>query len=237
MVRSWFKRSALLAMGCALLLGSKMVSAASVDLVDENNVSIGWTLSTPDGQVASLIKPRTVGNQVFFQKTATFTTASDPIILSFNRTSDTAKQLVINDEVVTNSTGQDWTGYRMIVSAGSSGGTPNFAFLTSAGSELGVNIDPFTAFKFVNNNTELQLTDGTVKAGTNWTPGSTSSTGLAIVTNNTSADHFTLKEIPLVGTVTPPVPIPLPTAAWAGLSTMLLVGFVGAGKRAYHKLF
>jgi hypothetical protein len=238
MVLKWFKRSALLAIGGALLLSSKMVSAAPVDLLDSAGASTGWSLDMPAGQNASLTPLRVAGNQAFFTKTATFTNATDPIILSFSRTSDTAKQLVIGDEAITNSTGQAWTGYRMIISAGSVGGTPNFAFVSST--ELGAgdfNLDPFTAFKLVNNNSELQLSGGTVDIGGVWKPGSATSTGLAVVTNNSASDHFTLKEIPIVGTVPPPVAIPLPTAAWAGLSTMLGLSFIGAGKRAYHKLF
>ena len=61
--------------------------------------------------------------------------------------------------------------------------------------------------------------------------------GLSLIANNSSSDHFTLKEMPISGSPGGPNPIPLPSAAWAGLTTMLGLGLFSAGKKAYHKLF
>ena len=77
---------------------------------------------------------------------------------------------------------------------------------------------------------------GTVKNGTTWTPGSTTGTGLALVTNNQTSTHFTLKELP-ISAAGPGPAIPVPTAAWTGLTTMLGLGLISAGKKAYHRLF
>jgi len=129
----------------------------------------------------------------------------------------------------------------MIVSSGSVSGTPNFGLTTSdASAGVGTfSIDPFTTFKFVNGSTEIDLGGGTVKAGDQWKPGSSSGTGLSLIANNSSADHFTLKELPLTGTPSGPgpTPVPLPTAAWAGLTTMVGLSLFGAGKKAFHRLF
>jgi len=241
MVPKWIKKSALLALGCACFLTPKAARAVSKDLVDTNGVSSGWSVTIPDAQAAdvSVTFQRETASQFFFTKTATIRNTTTPIILSFDKTSASAKALVIGDEAISNQSGSDWSGFRMILSSGSVGGTPNFAFTTSDGAPFPgtFSIDPFTTFTFVSTNTELDLGGGTVKAGTSWTPGSKTGTGLAIVTGNSSADHFTLKEMPTAGTGPGPTPIPLPTAAWTGLTTMLGLSLVGAGRKAYHKLF
>jgi hypothetical protein len=238
MVPTWITKSALLALGCAALLAGQTARAVSIDLVDNTGAPAGWRVTIPDDIAAdvNLTFQRSSGNQFFFTKTATIRNNSDPIIMTFDRTSATAKDLVIANESITNASGADWTGFRTFLSSGSVSGTPNFALTTSDGS-AGIGnfaIDPFTTFQFVSNNTELFLSGGTVVNGSVWNPGSTSSTGLAIVTNNATSTHFALKEMPISG---PGVIIPVPTAAWAGLSTMLGLCLVSAGRKAYHRLF
>jgi len=203
-----FSTVALLGSIGTLLVAGAPASAKSIALVDNNGVSAGWTVTVPDSQAAGfdITFVRSSGNQFFFTKDATLTSNNTPFILSFDKTSANAKDLVIQNEAIVNSTGSSWTGFRELLSSGSTtGGAPNFALTTSDGSSgLGnFSIDPFTTFSFVNSNTELDVAGGTVAAGTTWRPGSASSTGLAIMTNDTTADHFTLKEISI------------PAAAWS----------------------
>ena len=61
-----------------------------------------------------------------------------------------------------------------------------------------------------------------------WFPGSQSNTGLAIIANLTTDNTFSLKEIAIPGGTV----IPLPAAAWTGLSTLLGLGLLGAAKKA-----
>jgi len=105
------------------------------------------------------------------------------------------------------------------------GGAPEFAFSTSDGaSGIGdFKIDPFTQFQFLNQNSELLLNGGTVKAGDSWFPGAQSNTGLTLLAAGT-ASTFTLKEIA--------IPTPLPAAAWTGLTGLGMVVLARATKVA-----
>jgi len=214
-----------------LCFASQPVQAASIPLVDNNGVSAGWTVTVADVDApdVKLTFASSSGNRFFFTKDATLRRNGDPLVISFDRTDPNAKELVIQNENLVNASGSDWTGFRTLVSSGSNGTTPNFSFVTSDNSAgLGTfNIDPFTTFSFLNANTELFVSGGTVAAGGTWSPGSTSGTGLAIVTSTSTATHFTLKEIPIGGTTNNPVP--LPAAAWTGLSTLLGLGLVSTG--------
>jgi hypothetical protein len=241
MVPKWLKSTALFAISSVVLWSGGQTANAATQALGAS----GWSVTIPDSQAGfvsiDLDTARSTGGLFFFTKTATLQplNLTTPIILSFDKTSANAGTLVIGNEVITNGTGQDWNGYRMIVSSGSVSGTPNFGLTTSdAAAGIGTfSIDPFTTFTFVNANTEIDLGGGTVKAGDQWKPGSTSGTGLSLIANNSSADHFTLKELPLTGAGPGPTPIPLPTAAWAGLTTLVGLSLVSAGKKAFHRLF
>jgi len=236
-----FKLSTVALLGSigTLFTAATPASAKSIALVDNNGVSAGWTVTIPDSEASGfdITFVRSSGNQFFFTKDATLTTNNSPFIISFDKTSSSAKDLVIQSEAITNSTGSSWTGFRELVSSGSVGSTPNFALTTSDGSAgLGnFSIDPFTTFSFVNSNTELDVSGGTVASGDTWKPGSASSTGLAIMTNNTTSDHFTLKEISLPGSGG--VVIPLPAAAWTGLSTLIGLGVLSSARKVYRWVF
>ena len=223
MSANWIKVSAL-----AIGLTASSVFAGSKELVDFAGNSSGWRAtwaSVYDGQI-DLIYRSTVGNQFFFEKDATFQANNlEGIEIVFERISANAKTLVINDEVLRNQTGVAWSGFNWVLASGSVNGTPNFVFQTSDGS-AGIGdfrISPFTTFAFEDNSSRLSFGGGTVNSPGVWLPGAASATGIAIVANN-NVDSFTLKEIP--------VPIPLPAAAWTGLSTLLGLGFVGVARNA-----
>jgi len=229
MVPKWILATVAIA-GFGITTGA---SAAPRDLVgidgSGNKVSSGWTwdISAAQESLANLVFIRLEGNNFFFEKDAHLTSAGDPLVITFNKVDPNAKNLVINDENITNLTGQDWTSFRFDLSSGSSGGTPSFAFATSNGaSGIGdFNIDPFTTFQFQNSNSSIQFGGGTVKNGATWFPGSQSTTGLMIVANGQTASSFSLKELPN-GT-----PIPLPAAAWSGLTVLAGLVAVNGVKR------
>ena len=219
----------------AVLLGAfglaAVAQAAPVELVGTDSsgktVDSGWSWTTSDPSIVNLVFIKVSGNQFFFEKDAEMKLANTPLIITFSKTSATPDTLVINDEAVTNHTGTDWNAFRMELSSGSSGAAPNFAFTTSNGSSgIGdFKIDPFTAFTFYNNNAGLLLNGGVVKNNTTWFPGSQSNTGLALMANAQTADTFSLKEIAV------PTAIPLPAAAWSGLSMLLGLGALGTLKK------
>jgi len=228
------------ALSAAAVLGiASITQAAPKELVDPvSGTSSGWTwdVSAAVEPLVNLVFIRSEGNNFFIEKDAEIKNVSDPIVITFNKIGGAnAKTLVINDEAVFNNSGVDWTAFRMELSSGSSGGTPNFAFQTSDGSSGRGDfaIDPFTTFAFASSNTQILLGGGTVKAGSTWFPGSQSNTGLSIVANGTDSS-FTLKEIANPGTQ--PTPIPLPSAAWTGLSGLLGLGLVAGFKKARRRL-
>ena len=209
-------------------------SASPKELVGMVNGSIvdsgwAWDVSSAVSPLVNLVFISSAGNLFSFEKDVEFLRASDPIVITFTRTLASAKTLVINDEAVVNHTGVDWQGFRMELSSGSVGSTPNFAFMTSDGSPgIGdFKIDPFTQFAFYNNNAGVLLNGGTVMNNSTWFPGSQSNTGLAIIANLSTSQSFSLKEIPLASAVA----IPLPAAMWSGASTLLALGLVSSRKR------
>jgi len=223
----WFRASVML-LGAIGLAG--FASAAPVELVGKdangNTVDSGWAWDTPNASLVNLVFIKASNGQFFFQKDANITQTNSPVIITFTKTNSSAQTLVINDEAVTNHSGSDWNAFRMELSSGTTGNQPNFAFTTSNGSPgIGdFSINPFTSFTFYNNNAGLLLNGGTVANGSTWFPGANSTTGLALIANASTANTFSLKEIAIPGTSTPPTVIPLPAAAWTGLWTLLGLG-------------
>jgi hypothetical protein len=228
MIGKWIKASAA---AVAAFAFAGMAHATPQELVgpDGNGgtISSGWTwdVSAADAPMVNLVFISASNGNFYFEKDAELTHINEPLVITFNKISDNASNLVINDESVVNHTGTDWSAFRMELSSGSNGGVPNFVFTTSDGAPgIGdFSIDPFTSFQFYNQNSGLLVNGGVVHNGETWFPGSESNTGLAIMNTGSVRQSFVLKEIP--------VAIPLPAAAWTGLSTLVGLGLVGARKR------
>jgi hypothetical protein len=203
-------------------------------LTDASGAANGWTATIPDvGDDASiqLSFVRAANGVVFINKTATVTSNNSALVIEFDRTVASAPTLAIGTESITNSSGADWTGFRTFVSTATAAGGTGAGFQLSAASG-GFNNSPFTNMAFTKNNTEMVLTGGTVANGTAFKPGSATDGGIVILSGNSADNRFLLKEIGLTGGNTGPGPvIPLPAAAWTGLSTLLGLGLVGAAKR------
>jgi hypothetical protein len=223
----WVKPVAFAFGGALLLCAASASQAALVELRDGSGTAVGWQVQVPDVDAAnvSLSFVRSANGTFYFNKTATFTRNSDPIILVFQKTSASAPNLAIATEAITNNTGIAWNGYRLFLSSGSNAsGAPAFTFGVAPGT-VGLGafaIDPFTTFAFANNSQDLVFGGGTVASGATFRPGSSTAGGLLIINSGATGDHFSLKEIP--------TPIPLPAAAWTGLSGLLGLAVIGAGK-------
>jgi hypothetical protein len=205
--------------------------ATTEELVSFNGTDSGWAAtwnSTLDPQL-DLVYKGTVGDDFFIEKDATFN-ADDMggLEITFTKTSSSADTLVINDESIINNSGVAWNGFNFVLGTGSVGGTPGFAFTNSDGTPSSslsdFDISPFTQFAFSDQNTVLSMSGGTINNGDVWMPGATSQEGLAIVASGSTVDSFVLKEIPNA--------IPLPAAAWTGLSTLVGLGLIGVAKNA-----
>lgn len=126
--------------------------------------------------------------------------------------------IVINDEVVTNSTGSPWFDFHFeLVDSGdavfdvartaTSGGPP----------PIGFSIAPFTQASFGNGNTTLDIAGGTIPNGGIWFPGNGPSDGqlwISTAPRQTAPfTTFTLKELPTI-----PEPASLAFLAIGGLA-------------------
>jgi hypothetical protein len=241
MFRKWVTVSAAAVFG---LIGAASMSLAAPQTlmgVDSSGAafSSGWTWDVADasaGQV-NLVFIRSDANGAFyFEKDAVISNNNSPLVISFAPIAgQPQKNLVIADEAVRNNSGEDWTGFRMVLS--STSGT--FGFGTTDGSAVGATggfrIDPFTTASFTNGTSDLTLGGGTVASGTTWFPGAQSSTGLTL--NVTGSSAFLLKEIPITGGNTGPGPsVPLPASLWTGLSGLAGLALLGAAKSAKKHL-
>jgi len=236
MFAKWVTVSAAAILGCSLAF-SPSAFGLSKELtgIDGNGNTIdsgwSWTVSDTLAPLVNLVFIKTSGSQFFFEKDATFQNTTTPVTITFAKTNSNAKSLVISDEVLVNKSGSSWNQFSMSLNSTSSGNTHGFAFATSDNSSgLGdFKISPFTSFAFTQNNSVLTLSGGTVADNTTFFPGSGSTTGLAIVANGSSS-NFDLVEQPNIGGGTPPPVVPLPAAAWTGLSGLIGLGLLKSFK-------
>lgn len=187
---------------CIIAIAGSIASAATKDigggweaiwdqsldgLVDVNPSGV-----SPDGQV------------VYIQKSAEFTQGpvggifpSIPIV--FRQTQPGAAAfIVIDDEIITNSTGFAWTDFHMDVL---DGGDAKFspALTGGGGGPIGWTIAPFAAASFSADLTRLDIWGGVLPVGGVWFPGDGASDGQLYIETTPGVTHmttFVLKETP-----------------------------------------
>ncbi len=233
MCTSKFMALGLAAVGAIALSGS-VASAGS-------QVLGGWTASwndTPasDFSVSFEVIPGGTGaDRVVVTKTATFgpqrvdaaTGGILPIDVVFQQTSYDAQPLIIiQSESVTNNTGKDWKSFRMDIVDGTTSVMANQANFDASSSFNGA---PFSTFALSSDGTTAHFTDGMVANGATWTPGGAQDQLVinAMPVKAGGFKVFVLEEQPSAGSM----PIPLPAAAWSGLSGLLGMGLFGAMRK------
>jgi hypothetical protein len=242
MSSSWLSKASL-----AVVAGLAVTAAGAVE-VQAGSLQLGssgWTASWDASQDShlSLAVDSVSSDAVYIEKFINFTPSDfnesgdfiNPVVITFQSSGSGATPYVIlNDESLVNNTGSDWSGFKFTLLSGQNNGQ-SVAFdpaQTGIGTPTGFTISPFTTHEYSQDNTILNVGGGTVPAqpvGQNvWFPG-TDMGGLVI--NSAGNDAFTLKEQPTTGK-TPPYVIPLPAAAWSGLSGLLGLGLLGSYKRA-----
>lgn len=172
---------------------------------------------------------------IVIEKFYNFTEASvnngfiEPVVIVFQQVTSTATEyIVIADETLVNNTGQPWGGFRMTIQGGSTGTTDDVRFDSVKTLDSGFGIDPFTTIAFTQNDQIMTLGGGIVPAGPPgnvFFPGNPGELYVVATAPTTSGAKrvFALKEQPL--------PIPLPAAAWTGLSALAGLAVLGAAKR------
>lgn len=180
-----------------------LAGTASADIVIQ--LGMGWEAVLPDGSNVTLTVNQSTDGILHISKEATFRTidpltgAPEPVLITFRQVATdamTASQIMIDDEMIMNLTGLNWTGYRQILALSN-----NVAFDPSS---TGMSVGPeFTTNTLLAANREM-LSDGGpgVANGGMWMPGFASG-GLLININLAGQDTpvvFTLKELPVIPT-------------------------------------
>lgn len=198
----------------AALCATSAVQAGSIDLCGG---AAGWR-ATWDNSLDGLVQiiaadcSQLANGRVFIEKSAEFTQGPSPsgvfptIAITFQQTGPTnVNRIIIEDEIITNSTGSPWTDFHMdLIDSGDAW----FDVAATAGSggppPIGFSIAPFTQASFTNfigpGPTRLDILGGVVPHGTIWFPGSGALDGeLHIAVNPHASAPFTtfsLKETP-----------------------------------------
>jgi hypothetical protein len=120
---------------------------------------------------------------------------------------------------------------------GSTGTAADTRFDSTA--SAGFDTSPLNTANFSNNNQTLDLTGGTINNGDTWTPGQGPDGGELVinaipVAGGPSLRTFVLKEQPGIGG--PPVAIPIPAAAWTGMSGLFGLGVFSILRRVRQHL-
>jgi hypothetical protein len=206
-----------------------MVAAAPVHagLVDLDG---GWQASWDDSLdgLVDIFSHGVFGDAVFIEKSAEFTDGPTsgvfpPIDIVFTQTSpDAVGSIVIDDEIIANSTGEDWLDFHLelvgdaatfddVVTAASGGPGP-----------IGFSVAPFTDAVFSGDLKRLDLSGGVVQDGRIWFPGvAGGQLWIDVVTGDgtsTPLATFTLRE-------TPTIPTP------GTLALLAVAGLLGAPRR------
>lgn len=190
----------------AILASAGTLSAGTVDL------SGGWRASWPGSldPYVDIVDVVVVGDIQFIQKAAEFTQGPDQfglfpaIPITFTQIAPgAASTIVIQDEIITNSTGSDWTDFHMILTDhGEVAFDPAATLASNGGGPIGFTIDPFQQAAFSADAMRLDIWDGIVPNGTVWNPGSGISDGDLFINIDNIGDGvntfstFSLKETP-----------------------------------------
>jgi MprA protease rhombosortase-interaction domain-containing protein len=178
-----------------------LAGTASADVIVP--LGMGWEAVLATGNVSLTVTQSTDGilhlhKEALFREIDPTTGLPEPVIITFRQTAadaNTASQIMIDDEMILNLTGANWSGYRQIL-----GLSNNVAFDNAS---LGMSVGPeFTTNTLLNSNREL-LSDGGpgVANGAMWMPGAVG--GLLIDINLAGQEDpvvFTLKELPVIPT-------------------------------------
>lgn len=182
------------------------VLPAQATIVD---IGGGWQAVWDDSLYSTVdINPSgVVGDAVFIQKSAEFTQGpvggifpSIPIL--FQQTAyPAATSIVIDDEIIKNSTGADWTDFHFDILNGSDAVFDEAATAASGGPlPIGFYIAPFTEAAFTPDLMRLDIWGGVLGDGETWFPGNGALDGQlwidVVPKQNEPYTVFTLKETP-----------------------------------------
>ena len=193
------------------MIAAALVGTAAAGGITTIDIGGGWEASFDDSLVVDVVGDgdSEAFDVVFIEKSAQFFT-NDAIAITFTRTSANARGFIaIDDEIITNSTGVDWTGFQMSVTGGAVF-DPTMTLAAGGSSSIGFTVAPFTTAAFAGGNTQVDMGGGTIANGATWLPGGGATNGQLWIDASSIGvgESFTLWE-------TPEIPGP---AAIAGLA-------------------
>lgn len=233
--------------GAGVLLGAVAISSVDVAPAQAGSMILGnsgWRASWDssfdrvDSTYVVLTLLAETGDTVVVQKGAVFADGPDayglisPVEINFEQiAAGAAANIVITSESVTNATGLDWGGFRFIIEDGSTNTSADTSFNLdrSFGTPPPFNVAPFQVVGIGGPTDQpqiIELGDGILANGEIWRPGVGPEGGELVIHAAPKVDgsqRFVFKEQPL--------PIPLPAAAWMGLSSLVAMGAFGGLKR------
>jgi hypothetical protein len=179
----------------------------------------GWQASWDDSLdgLVDIFSVGVFGDAVFIEKAAEFTVGSmngvfAPIDIIFTQTSpDAVGSIVIDDEIISNSTGEDWLDFHLEL-IGDAATFDDVATANSGGpGPIGFSINPFTGAVFSDDFKRLDVSGGVVPDGYSWFPGvAGGQLWIDVITGD--GVTFTLRETPTI-----PTPSSLALLAIGGL--------------------
>ncbi len=194
------------------------------------NLGGGWQASwdtSLDGLV-DVVASDFVGDTLFIEKSINFRQAPvngvyQPVLVQFQQIEAlAATHIVIDDEVLTNSSGTSWADFHMEL-VDESGGTKFDPVKTAASGGtspiIGFSISPFTVGAFSSDHKMLDIWGGTVPSGTTWWPGSGSQDGqlwINVTPGPNNSGSFVLLEQPTTTGI--PEPATMSLLALGGLA-------------------
>jgi hypothetical protein len=196
-------------------------SSQAATLLHTGDVVSGWKISFP----SDITLFSDGGTDLTLEKDPTFF-STEGLVITFTQLSASASsQIVIQDENVTNLSNTSWSGFQFLV-----GGTLGATFQPGA-FDNGADSAPFPTEGIDSAHDTISLSGGTL-ANTDtaiWGEGGSNPLASDLVINanpgtNGMLQNINFKEIPTTS-------VPLPAAAWSGMTGLLGLGLLASAKR------
>jgi hypothetical protein len=247
-------RRFILAAVAGILAFTVVAGSSRAAIVTQALGQSGWSVRYDNNEIAITLLNIDVTSDsanVVIEKVAQFSSGPndfgfiDPAEITFiQNMSEATDNIVIDREHVFNNTGTAWTGFRFIIEDPMSGVGGGARYDQSASADF--NVSPFTNKQFISSDVQEELIasgGAGVPDGGEWTPGfgdpnDPEDEGGSLVINANPFDNggvrrtFVLKEQPSPGEFV----IPLPAAAWSGLSGLLGLGIVSSYKALRRRM-